>query len=242
MRVKFIGTGQLGTQRRCTSFLVNDSVLFDIGNGTIAGLLENRLDVKNIKLIVISHFHGDHFGDIVYFLHRRAAQGLTDTPLVIIGPKGLQQKVIDFNNFLFGDIRNYADLAKVWNIHFVELGNGGKIVAGEFEIHSFKVVHSKSDANGYIISSGSKAIGYTGDACMSDSLMEQFPGARNWIVDANELMRKEGSHIGFSELIGLADMFKDINFYAVHRKDYDTSSNVQINLIVPMDDDGFLAK
>jgi len=242
MRIRFIGTGQMSTVRRCTSFVINDSLLFDVGSGTVEGLLENQLDVGRIKLIAISHFHGDHFGDIVYFLFRRGMQGLANKPLVIIGPKGTQQKVIDFANFLFGDVRDYSDIAEMWNIKFIELGDGGKIVAGEFEVEAFKVVHGDMDANGYILRWGKKSLGYTGDACMSDGLMARLPEAKNWVVDANDIIRIENRHIGFGELIGLADMFPSLNFYAVHRKDYDTTSNMLANLVVPIDNDEYLLK
>lgn len=242
MKVRFIGTGQLGTKRRCTSFLVNESILFEIGNGTVAGLLDNRLDVGDISIIVISHFHGDHFGDIVHFLHRRSMQGHVDKPLMIIGPRGLAQKIIEFNNLLFGDIRDHKDIASVWNIKFAELDDGSKIILGELEIEAFKVDHSTLNANGYIIKSITKALGYTGDACMSNELIARIPEVKNWIIDANEMMRKENFHIGFSEVIGLADTFPRINFYAVHRKDYETGSNVQINLMVPMDDEEIFIK
>jgi len=242
MRVRFLGTGTLGTQRRCTSFLVNDNILFEIGNGTVAGLLENNLDVKNISIIVISHFHGDHYGDIVYFLHRRAMQELIDQPLVIVGPKGLQKKIIEFNNLLFGDIRDHSEIAEMWNIRFIELGDSGVLVSDEFEIEAFKVLHGKLDANGYIVRYGNKTLGYTGDACLTDGVMARIREAKTWIMEANEMMRKEGLHIGFSELIGLADMYPKIDFYAVHRKDYDMSKNIQVNLIAPIDGDEIILK
>ena len=232
----------MATKRRCTSFVVDDSVLFDVGSGTVGGLVENGLDTRHIKIIVISHFHGDHFGDIVYFLHRRSMQGNTDVPLTIIGPLGLQKKVIEFFNFLFGEIRNYSDLANMMNIKFVELEDRKKVIAEDFEIEAFRVVHSTLNANGYIIKSGEKTLGYTGDACISDGLLARIPDAKSWIMEANEIMRKENLHIGFGELIGLADTFKTINFYAVHRNDYDISSNNQINLIVPLDNDEFVVK
>jgi len=242
MRVQFIGTGQLATKRRCTSFVVNGSVLFDIGCGTVEGLLANGLDVGDIKVLVISHFHADHFGDIVYFLHRRNMQGHTDKMLTIIGPWGLQKKVIDFNNLLFGDIRDYSDMATKWNIRFIELADGANLDMGSFEIEVFKVIHGTLDANGYIIRSGKTAVGYTGDACMSDNLMDKIPDAKYWIMDANEIMRQEGRHLGFSELIGIAEMYKSIIFYAVHRNDYDISSSTQINLFCPLDNEEFVAK
>jgi len=241
MRVKFIGTGQMATKRKCTSFVVNNNVLFDIGNGVVDGLLANNLDVENIKVIVISHFHTDHFGDIVYFLHRRNLQGHTDKMLTIIGPWGLQQKVIDFNNFLFGDVRDYKDIATKWNIRFIELADGANLNMGSFEIEVFKVAHSTVHANGYIIRAGKTSIGYSGDAAMTDAFLEKIPDAKYWIIDANDILRAEGFHIGFTELIGIAATHKDRVFYAVHRKDYDISSSTEINLFCPLDNEEFVA-
>jgi len=242
MKVKFIGTGNMSTLRRNTSFIVNESVLFDIGFGTVHGLIANGLDVAHVKVLVISHFHGDHFGDIVYFLFRRHMQKLTEEMLTIIGPWGLQQKVIEMANHLFGDVRDYSELATMWNIRFVELSDGANLNLGNCTIEVFKVVHGKLDANGYIIRADGKSLGYTGDASMSDGIMERIPDADTWIVDTNDLIRSEDRHMGFTELIGIANMYKSINFYAVHRGDYDTSSSTEINLFCPFDNEEFIAK
>jgi len=232
----------MATKRRCTSFIVNNSVLFDVGNGTVEGLLANGMDVGDINVLVISHFHADHFGDIVYFLNRRNMQGHNEKMLTIVGPWGLRQKVVDFQNLLFGDIRDYSDIATKWNIRFIELADGANLNMGSFELEVFKVAHSTLDANGYIIRAGKASIGYSGDACMTDAFLDKIPEAKYWIIDANEIMRKEKFHIGFSELIGIAEMYKSIIFYAVHRSDYDISSSTQINLFCPLDNEEFVAK
>lgn len=242
MKFKFLGTGQLATKRRCTSFIVNDSILFDIGNGTVAGLIENGLDVSNIKVIVISHFHADHFGDIVYFFHRRSIQGLTDKQLMIIGPKGLKQKAIGLEVQMFGDFGDFKDIEERWNLKFAELDDDQKVIAEDFEITAFRVKHGTGTCNGYIIKQRDGAtLGYTGDACLSDGLVGRIPEAKNWIMDANDVMRMENFHIGFGEVIGIADTHKNTTFYAVHRKDYDTG-NAPANLICPIDNDEYVAR
>jgi ribonuclease BN (tRNA processing enzyme) len=236
MKIKFIGTGQMTTKRRNTSFVIDDVVLVDVGSGVVRGLIENGLDVEDVRVIVVSHFHSDHFGDIAYYLPRRALQGNNEKPLMIIGPKGIEQKVIDLQNLLFGDVRDFSNVAELWNIKFIEIEDGKTISACGYDVMAFDVVHGGAVALGYIITSGDKSVGYTGDACLTPELVAKIPSAGTWIMEANSVEAVPGAHIGFGELVELAGKHKDTKFYAVHRSDYQPSA-APSNVFCPMDDD-----
>lgn len=245
MRMRFIGTGQMSTKRRrCTSFVVDDKILFDIGSGTVAGLWDNGMEVDWIRAIVITHYHADNFGDILLFLYRRMqmSDASRGKPLAIIGPKGIHKKIVDYANFLFGDIRDHKNMADMMNVTFVEIQPGARAIVEEYEIQAIQVVHGRAIANGYIIKCNNRAIGYTGHACLTDGLMEHIREADAWAVDANDIMRVETRHMGFGEVIALADKYKKITFFAVNRGDYDISSNIQINLICPEDNDEYFVR
>ena len=77
MKVQFLGTGTIGGDSRAlTSFLVDDQILFDIGSGTINRLKQLGFTPPQIQYIFISHYHIDHFSDIILYLVRNKIKGV----------------------------------------------------------------------------------------------------------------------------------------------------------------------
>ena len=57
--------------RNNTSFLVSNEeerVLMDCGASTLIRLKHEEIDLESISTIIITHFHGDHYGGIPFFL------------------------------------------------------------------------------------------------------------------------------------------------------------------------------
>jgi ribonuclease BN (tRNA processing enzyme) len=97
MQLRFIGCGDaLGSGGRANAcFRVagsNVNFLIDCGASSLPAL--KRFDVisDSIDLILITHFHGDHFGGLPFFL--LDAQFTRRTrPLVIAGPHGIETRL-----------------------------------------------------------------------------------------------------------------------------------------------------
>ena len=231
MKIKFLGTGQMETARKNTSFVVDNNILFDIGNGVLDSLIENELDTKDIDFVIISHLHTDHFGDIVYFLHRRRMKDGFDKKLTIIGPIDTKQKICTLNELTMPDV--IEDVEKTMNIDFVELKD--KLYQNKlFELKAFSVVHGPTDCNGYIITKDKLSLGYSGDSSFCDSLVENIKFANTWFIEANDLEEMKNYHVGLNQLQDLALKNKTKKFYTIHRKDYAIRKEVQ-NLYFPND-------
>ena len=105
MQLRFIGCGDaLGSGGRSnTCFHVtgeNVNFLIDCGASSLPAM--KRLDVARdgIDLILITHFHGDHFGGLPFFL--LDAQFTRRTrPLVIAGPEGIETRLAQLMEALF---------------------------------------------------------------------------------------------------------------------------------------------
>jgi ribonuclease BN (tRNA processing enzyme) len=92
MQLQFVGCGDaLGSGGRSnTGFHVTGervNFLIDCGASSLPALKRLAIARDNIDLILITHFHGDHFGGLPFLL--LDAQFMRRTrPLVIAGPDG----------------------------------------------------------------------------------------------------------------------------------------------------------
>src|SRR3954462_5254321 len=105
MKLRFVGCGDsLGSGGRFnTCFHVtgdNVNFLIDCGASSLPALKHLGIDRDSIDLILITHFHGDHFAGLPFLLldaqfTRRAR------PLIIAGPEGIEMRLTQVMEALF---------------------------------------------------------------------------------------------------------------------------------------------
>lgn len=233
MKITFLGTGTMGCSARLnTSFVIDDCILVDIGNGVLNQLRANKLDVKDIKTLIVTHYHADHFGDIVNYLFRKDC--LSKDKLTIITPGGGAQKIRALCDVLAEGIG--YDVLVANNVEIVELGDGQSYKNKTAEITAFAVNHGIPNCNGYIIKRGGKTIGCGGDTAMCDNLGGKIKSADTWVLESSGLTPKqaESSHTSFGQIEHLAALYPQKTFYVVHRRDYDVKDHAK-NIVLPSD-------
>ncbi len=92
MRVVFLGTGEAFGTKPNTSLLVNGEVLLECGPHTLLQLRRAGAELNRIKLVVLSHLHGDHFLGMPALLLASREDGREET-LRVLGPEGTEQAV-----------------------------------------------------------------------------------------------------------------------------------------------------
>jgi len=70
--------------------------LIDCGEGTQLRLLEHRRRFSTLRVVFISHLHGDHFLGLFGLLSTMSMQGRQE-PLLVVGPWGIEQMVTTVN-------------------------------------------------------------------------------------------------------------------------------------------------
>lgn len=176
MKITILGTGCIWTKRACASYLIDDSVLIDPGSGTLKQLFKssNKLlhheKIGKIKVILITHYHIDHYFDIVHLMWKIASEKNPDFNATIICPPGGRQRIEALCRLGMSESSvNKLNFDKY--IKFYDASTLGTFEYGNYEISSRKMDHGDIDCYGYIIKEkGGKTVGFTGDSTMCDSV------------------------------------------------------------------------
>ncbi len=99
-RLTLLGTGtcQLEADRMASSVLLELGglrVVFDFGRGISLRLLGLGLRQDDVEHVVLSHFHPDHFSDLVPYLHAASYSRIDprSRPLHVWGPPGVEAQI-----------------------------------------------------------------------------------------------------------------------------------------------------
>ena len=221
MKVQFLGTGTMGGDSRAlTSFIVDDQILFDIGSGTVNRLKQLEFTPPQIQYIFITHYHVDHFSDLLHFLLWRKIRNNIDQPLTIVGPAELKEKLINFIDLTHNDHTWLKDLDAL-NIKIISYENSTKTFTG-FAVESIDVIHGRAKpCVGYVLEKDGIKLGYSGDSSDCPGLQRIYAKSDYIITEATGL---EGGdiHIGLDTVKSIAKENPNKSFYIVHRADYET--------------------
>ena len=238
MKIELVGTGSIGAKQLSASTLINDEILVDVPNGIIKRLKQTGHDILKIKVILITHLHGDHFLDIPFFMLEKYFYK-AENETKIYCPVGTKLKIKQLFEIAFpGDYDNVNKYANVEFIEFEELNKEN--ILDDTYVDSKVVDHgSMKPAYGYIIHVDDKILGFSGDSKLCKVIEEIVEESNLAVLDMSCVDNINESHMRFSEVEELCQKYKDKTIVATHMHDYTREkakgTNFK-NLIIP--DDG----
>lgn len=189
MKISILGTGCIWTQRACASYLIDDNILVDVGSGSMKQLFKNTKNllhhekIGKIKLILITHFHLDHYFDIVPLLWKLASDKYPDFKATIICPPGGEEKIEQLCR-LGLSASSFKKLNFKGHIKFVDASTLKDFTFGDYEISSLKMDHGDIDCYGYIFKrKNGKTVSFTGDSTMCESVKYMIDNSQLAFVD-----------------------------------------------------------
>ena len=189
MKITILGTGCIWTKRACASYLINDDIIVDPGSGTLKQLLKssNKLlhheKIEKIKLILITHYHLDHYFDVVHLMWKIASEKNPNTSAVIICPPGGEQRIKTLCELGMSE-DTFKKLNFEKYIKFVDASTMGTFKYNDFEITSFKMDHGSTLCYGYMLKEkGGKTVSFTGDTNYCPSLQTMIDNSDMAFVD-----------------------------------------------------------
>ncbi len=199
----FIGTSDAfgaGGRRQSAVFVrgPRGSMLLDCGGTTNSGLGQLGISRDEIDVILVSHFHGDHFGGIPHFLLAAFYTDARSHPIEIIGPPEIEERVRSLADAMG---HHLEDREFSFPVHFHEIHPQQTLQAGPAEISAFATAHQlETHPQGYRVRLGREVIAYSGDTGWFDRLPREIAGSDLFICECTLHSADLDFHLSLEEL------------------------------------------
>src|SRR4051795_8530566 len=203
MQLQFVGCGDaFGSGGRAnTCFHVTGAAvnfLIDCGASSLPALKHLGIAREPIDLILITHFHGDHFAGLPFLLldaqfTRRAR------PLVIAGPQGIEAKLKGAMEVMF---EHSSKTQQRFEFSVVALNPEETRTFGAVAVTPYPVVHGESGGPflAYRIETEGRTICYSADTEWTDTLIPAARDADLFIAEAYYYDRVVKNHLSLTTL------------------------------------------
>ena len=203
MQLQFVGCGDaFGSGGRAnTCFHVTGrtvNFLIDCGASSLPALKRQGIVRDEIDLVLITHFHGDHFAGLPFLLLDAQFSRRT-RPLVIAGPEGLEARLTQVMEALF---ENSSKTKQRFDLSVVELRPWEKRSFGAVDVTPYPVVHGDSGGPflGYRIETEGRVIAYSADTEWTETLVLLGRDADLFIAEAYYYDRIVKNHLSLATL------------------------------------------
>lgn len=241
--VVFIGTSDAfgaGGRRQSAIFARGErgGLLFDCGATTNTGLAQLGIARDEIDVVLVSHFHGDHFGGIPSLLYAALYVDKRRHPLEIVGPPEIEARVRALAAAMGHPL---GDREWSFPIRFRELQPGRALEAGPAQLTAFATAHQlESHPQGYRVALGREAIAYSGDTGWFEGLPRAIAGAGLFICECTLERAALDFHLSLEELREHRDDFDCGRLILTHLGE--EMSRLRGQLELETADDGFAVK
>jgi ribonuclease BN (tRNA processing enzyme) len=190
------------------------TVLLDCGMTTSAGLNAVGIPREELDAILVSHFHGDHFGGIPPLLLGCLYTDRRRRPLVIAGPPGVEARVR-----AAADVLGFPLAGRDWSfdVEFQELWAGKLVPVGPVLVNTFETHHQHEVCpHGIAVRADDRRVVFSGDTGWFDALPRQVGAADLFICECTNVEPVFEYHLSLEELAERRDDFDCARLVATH--------------------------
>lgn len=216
-KLKIIGNGDAfgsGNRFHTCFYLESDKtkLLVDCGATAIHNLIESGIDLNDIDLILLSHFHGDHYGGIPFFFLNSYFLTYRVKPLTIIGPEKCKTRIEALIEALYPGL---TEKFRQMDLTYLEYNE--TINFNDLAIRAFPVVHSPpSNPHGIRIESGNNVFCYSGDTEWTDNLYDLSLNSDIFICECNYYDLDISGHLNYKILWDKVNKLKSRRIMLTH--------------------------
>ncbi|MGE0057460.1 MAG: MBL fold metallo-hydrolase [Dehalococcoidia bacterium] len=175
LELTFLGSGNaFGAEGRAfSSFILNGRYLFDCGPTVLQQFRKAGITSDNIDVVLISHFHADHFFGLP-FLFLDAWRNGREKELTIAGPAGIEERVLGLLNIGYSMIPSGIKFP----VRYIEVSDGLEAEASGLAFTASTVVHvPELQCYAFRAEIDGRSVVYSGDTTLCEGLTRLVPGA-----------------------------------------------------------------
>jgi ribonuclease BN (tRNA processing enzyme) len=219
MQVRFVGCGDAfgsGGRNNTCFHLTGEgaNLLIDCGASSLPALKRLGIARNDIELILITHFHGDHFAGLPFFL-LDAQFSRRSEPLVIAGPQGIETRLPQVMEALF---ENSSKTTQKFDLSVVTLMPQRTTAFGAINVTPYAVVHGESGGPflGYRVEAAGRVIAYSADTEWTDTLIPLARNADLFIAEAYSYDKPVKNHLSLAALEAHLDAIQPKRLVLTH--------------------------
>ncbi|MFY0600621.1 MAG: MBL fold metallo-hydrolase [Cyclobacteriaceae bacterium] len=210
MILKVLGCGDAFASggRFNTSFLLKGSknILVDCGASTLISMKKQGISPVDIDVIIVTHFHGDHYGGIPFQVISNKIEYNRSKPLIICGPKGVRERVYALQEAMYPGTMG---LIEEIGISFQEYHADSWVDVGDLQIFAKEVIHSlPSSPHGIKVDIDGKMFAFSGDTEWTENLIALSDQSDLFICECNNLYEDSPGHLSYRTLLEKRSLFK----------------------------------
>lgn len=220
LEVRFLGTANAfgaGGRRQAAVFLrargARLGVLLDAGPGCAGALRAEGLSPDDVAAVVLSHFHGDHFGGMT-FLELDGLRTGRSEQLLVLGPPGARDRLRTLRECLYPGFRT------PFPERIVEALPGETTAlpasVGPGSATPFPADHQPGRwAFGWTVRLGGRRVVYSGDSTLTPRILDESAGADLLIHECTGVAPLPG-HTSHEDLVAAAERVRARRTLLVH--------------------------
>ena len=222
MQLQFVGCGDAfgsGGRANTCFHVTGESVnfLIDCGASSLPALKRLGVAREAIDLVLITHFHGDHFAGLPFLLLDAQFTRRTQ-PLVIAGPQGIETKLVQLMEALF---ENSSKTKQRFELSVVALRPEETRSFGAVDVTPYPVVHGESGGPflAYRVEAEGRVIAYSADTEWTETLIPLGRGADLFIAEAYYYDKVVKNHLSLKTLEAHLPAIKPKRLVITHMSD-----------------------
>jgi ribonuclease BN (tRNA processing enzyme) len=201
-----------------SGYLVNERLLLDCGPGVLGRLRLQNGRWPEVEAIVITHFHLDHWGDVVPWVWG-SMFGLgrdQKRPELWVPPDGTEE--LELFGERFGTPWMFE---RTFDIH--EYAEDEPFEVAGLDVHAIRLPHYTLRTYGLRVSDGARTLAYSGDSAPSDRLVQLARGADLFVCEATlergDLDGEPRGHLSVDEAVAAFEASGARRLLLTHRPD-----------------------